>query len=84
MLNLKQMSNDARNVAIEMAQKFPQFSVNEIKALAKFVVASAAAIKECEKTLAPIGQTLSAKGYEMVFSEMGKECLSSLEKKEAE
>lgn len=55
----------------EIQERFPQFSLEEAKQWAKFVVLSGAAIREANDVL-PTGSTLNGKGIELCLREVAK------------
>jgi len=77
-MDIMEMNAQALKTAWEMKHQFPEMTDEQIKKVARFVVLSAYAVKESEAFLAErfsADTGLSAKGYEMIFSECAQEAL---------
>ena len=64
---IEELNATAANLAGEMHARFPELSIDTIRAAARFVAFAGVAGRTINQQLAPKGQELSGKGWELIF-----------------
>lgn len=79
-MDIVQMNAQARSTAMQMKERFPEMTDEQIIKVTRFIVLSAHAVKASEAFLArEFGPDtmLTGKGYELIFSECAKDAFRS-------